>query len=185
MEKLFGTDGVRGIANTELDCEKAMAIGRATAFVLSRKLKKFPLFIIGADTRVSSDMLVAAVSAGICSSGGNILSVGVLPTPAIAYLVGKLEADAGIMISASHNSFEYNGIKIFDNRGFKLSDELEREIEGLVSKNVKLPLSQSVGNISFLKNALESYIEHLASTTRESFSADMTRPPDARQCGLL
>ena len=170
MEKLFGTDGVRGIANAELDCEKAMAIGRATAFVLSRKLKKPPLFIIGADTRISSDMLAAAVSAGICSSGGSVLSVGVLPTPAVAYLVGRLGADAGIMISASHNPFEYNGIKIFDNRGFKLSDDFEREIEGLVLKNIKLPLSHSVGSILPDRNALESYIDHLASTTDQSFN---------------
>ena len=122
MGRLFGTDGVRGIANEKLTCERAMQIGRAAASVLSRHARRRPLFVIGMDTRVSGDMLAGAMCAGLCSVGADVYQLGVVPTPAVAYLVGKYKADAGVMISASHNSAEYNGIKIFSGDGFKLPD---------------------------------------------------------------
>ena len=112
MGRLFGTDGVRGIANSELTCERAMEIGRAAATVLSDGCRRRPVFVIGSDTRASSEMLVNALTAGLCSVGADVIKLGVVPTPAVAYLVMKYKADAGVMISASHNPYQYNGIKI-------------------------------------------------------------------------
>ena len=129
MGRLFGTDGARGIANTELTCELAMQIGRAAACVLTEATHHRPLFLIGMDTRVSSEMLEAAMVAGLTSVGADVTLLGVIPTPAVAYLVKKYGADAGIMISASHNPCEYNGIKLFNGEGFKLSDQIEEQIE--------------------------------------------------------
>ena len=120
MGRLFGTDGVRGVANTELTCELAMEIGRATATVLSVGNNQRPKFVIGSDTRASSNMLGSALAAGLCSIGADVIQLGVVPTPAVAYLVQKYGADAGVMISASHNTAEFNGIKIFSGNGFKL-----------------------------------------------------------------
>lgn len=131
MGRLFGTDGVRGIANRELTSSLAYDIGRATAFVLGKKNER-PVFVIGRDTRISGDMLENAMTAGILSVGGNVIKLGVIPTPAVAYLVKYYEADAGIVISASHNSFEYNGIKIFNSEGFKLDDRIEEQIEDII-----------------------------------------------------
>ena len=131
MGRLFGTDGARGVANTELSCETAMAIGRAAAMVLAEAEHHKPKVAIGKDTRISSDMLEAALVAGFCSVGADVLLLGVLPTPAVAYLVKAYGADAGVMISASHNPCEYNGIKIFNSEGYKLSDALEEEKESL------------------------------------------------------
>ena len=131
MGKLFGTDGVRGVANTELTPELAFRLGKAGAHTLSKNNEK-PTFIIGKDTRISGDMLEDALSAGILSIGGNVIKAGTIPTPGIAYLVKKQGADAGIVISASHNPFEYNGIKFFNSEGFKLDDSIEDEIENLV-----------------------------------------------------
>ena len=132
MGRLFGTDGVRGVANRELTCDLAMGIGRAAALVLAKGGRRRPVFVIGADTRMSSDMLEAALIAGLCSVGADVIRLGVIPTPAVAYLVGKYKADAGIMISASHNPAEYNGIKLFNGEGYKLADALEEEIESIV-----------------------------------------------------
>ncbi|MGI6766035.1 MAG: phosphoglucosamine mutase [Lentihominibacter sp.] len=134
MDRLFGTDGVRGIANSELTPELAFKLGKAGAHILS-KSRKAPVFIIGKDTRLSGDMLEDALSAGITAVGGNVIKVGVLPTPAIAYLVKKYGADAGVVISASHNPFEYNGIKFFNGEGFKLDDDIEDEIEDIIISN--------------------------------------------------
>ena len=122
MGRLFGTDGARGIANTELTPELAMNIGRAAAMVLTNEATLHPTFLIGKDTRLSGDMLEGALIAGLCSVGANVKILGIVPTPAVAYLIGKYKADAGIMISASHNPFEFNGIKIFSDAGFKLHD---------------------------------------------------------------
>ncbi len=135
MGRLFGTDGVRGVANKELTPELAFNLGKAGAHVLSKD-KKRPVVLIGKDTRVSGDMLEAALSAGILAVGGNVIKVGVLPTPAVAYLVKKYHADAGVVISASHNPFEYNGIKFFNGEGFKLDDQIEDEIEDLIISNI-------------------------------------------------
>lgn len=135
MSRLFGTDGVRGIANAELTPELAFKLGKAGAYVLSKN-KKRPVFLIGKDTRLSGDMLEDALSAGILAVGGNVIKVGVLPTPAVAYLVREYEADAGVVISASHNPYEYNGIKFFNGEGFKLDDELEDEIEDIIMRGI-------------------------------------------------
>ena len=129
MGRLFGTDGVRGVANTELSCELAMDIGRAAAYVLTKETAHKAKIVIGRDTRVSGDMLENALVAGICSVGADAVLLGVIPTPAVAYLVKKYNADAGVVISASHNPVEFNGIKIFNGDGFKLADAIEDEIE--------------------------------------------------------
>ena len=131
MGKHFGTDGVRGIANTELTAELAYRLGMAGVEVLSRENSR-PIFLIGKDTRISGDMLEDAISAGILSMGGNVIKAGVMPTPAVAYLVRHFQADAGVVISASHNPFEYNGIKFFNGEGFKLDYAVENEIERLM-----------------------------------------------------
>ena len=123
MARLFGTDGVRGVANRDLSIELAMKIGVAGAYVLTSEVHK-PRILMGRDTRLSGDMLAAALTAGICSVGGDVIDVGVIPTPAMAYLARLYEADAAVMVSASHNTMEYNGIKWFNGKGFKLSDEL-------------------------------------------------------------
>lgn len=135
MGRLFGTDGVRGVANKELTPELAFNLGKAGAHVLSKKNTK-PVILIGADTRISGDMLENALSAGILAVGGNVIKAGVLPTPAIAYLVRHYKADAGVMISASHNPFEYNGIKFFNGDGFKLDDDIEDAIEDIIVRDI-------------------------------------------------
>lgn len=135
MGRLFGTDGVRGVANSELTPELAFKLGKAGAHVLSKKKGK-PVVLIGKDTRISGDMLEDALSAGILAVGGNVIKVGVLPTPAVAYLVKYYQADVGVVISASHNPFEYNGIKFFNGDGFKLDDEIEDEIEDIILRNI-------------------------------------------------
>ena len=133
MRRLFGTDGVRGIANKELTGELAYSLGVAAGHVLGKQVKgKKPLVLIGKDTRLSGDMLEQAIGAGLLSMGCDVTSVGVLPTPGIAYLTSSGDASAGVVISASHNTFEYNGIKLFDENGFKLADALEDEIEEIV-----------------------------------------------------
>lgn len=165
MGKFFGTDGVRGVANRELTCELAMKIGKAAALVLTKDCKSSPKILIGKDTRISSDMLESALLAGICSVGANGVSLGVVPTPAVSYLVKKYNADAGIMISASHNSFEFNGIKLFNKNGYKLSDEVENEIEKIISDDseIKLPIAEKIGSISYIKTATDDYVDYISS----------------------
>jgi len=131
MGKLFGTDGVRGVANSELTVDLAFELGKAVTYVLEEKNER-PVIIIGKDTRVSGDMLENALAAGILAVGGNVIKLGIIPTPAVAYLVKYYNADAGVVISASHNSFEYNGIKIFNGKGYKLDDKIEEEIEDII-----------------------------------------------------
>ena len=128
MGRLFGTDGVRGVANSELTPELAMQLGQAGAYVLTKENAHQPTILVGCDTRISGDMLAYALMAGACSVGANAVFVGVLPTPAVAYLTKKFKVDAGVVISASHNPMEFNGIKFFNGEGYKLSDELEDEI---------------------------------------------------------
>lgn len=167
MGRLFGTDGARGIANTELTCELAMQIGRAAAVVLTKHAHRKPKVIIGRDTRVSSTMLESALVAGLCSVGADAELIGVIPTPAVAYLVSKYEADAGVMISASHNPVEFNGIKLFSATGYKLSDELEEEIEALILDNPQdIPLKEGIelGRVYRRRSAPYDYIEHIKST---------------------
>lgn len=166
MGRLFGTDGVRGIANTELNCDLAYKIGRAGAFVLSKECGEKPIILVGKDTRISGDMLESALVAGILSSGGDVMLAGVVPTPAIAYLVRKYGVQAGVVISASHNPMEYNGIKFFNSQGFKLKDEIEDEIEKLVLDDSEIPVvtGSFVGKIIKCNTARQDYIDYAKST---------------------
>ena len=163
MARLFGTDGVRGVANDELTPLLAMQLGQAGAYVLSKEKAHKPTIMVGCDTRISGDMLANALMAGACSVGANVVYVGVIPTPAIAYLTKKYRVDAGVVISASHNPVEFNGIKFFDGNGFKLPDALEDEIEDLIRsgmKDVQFPTGPSVGKIKYRTDAREEYINH-------------------------
>ena len=167
MGRLFGTDGVRGVANSELTPELAFNLGKAGASVLGES-KKNPMIIIGKDTRVSGDMLENALTAGILAVGGNVIKVGVIPTPAVAYLVRHYEAQAGVVISASHNPFEYNGIKFFNSEGFKLDDAIEEKIEDLIIRGID-PNAHMTGEalgtcMEGEENAMEIYRRYLLST---------------------
>lgn len=167
MGRLFGTDGVRGVANSELTPDLAFNLGKAGAYVLSKEEGK-PVVLIGKDTRISGDMLEDALSAGILAMGGNVIKVGVLPTPAVAYLVKYYKATAGVVISASHNTFEYNGIKFFNSEGFKLDDELEEQIEDIIIRNIDVN-SHITGDklgkcLEAEHDALELYCKFLKST---------------------
>ena len=168
MGKLFGTDGIRGIVNAGLDGELAYQVGLAAAAVLSKeKQGGRPLFTIGKDTRVSSDLLEAALIAGLCSAGADVMRLGVIPTPGVAFATIRNQADAGIVISASHNPFEHNGIKIFNGQGFKLSDALENEIEDIILNHIEVPRKThgDIGRITVADHReAEAYIDHLAST---------------------
>lgn len=168
MGKFFGTDGVRGVANKELTCELAIKIGKAAAEVLTGNCEHKPKILIGKDTRISSDMLECALLAGICSVGAEGISLGVVPTPAVAYLVKKYNADAGIMISASHNSYEFNGIKIFDKNGHKLPDKIEEQIEDIIlddSSHQRLnPVGENIGKVTYCNTSVKDYIDYVAST---------------------
>ncbi|MBZ9689394.1 phosphoglucosamine mutase [Clostridium estertheticum] len=166
MSRIFGTDGVRGIANTELTSELAYNLGRSGAFVLTDGAHK-PKIIVGMDTRVSGDMLESALVAGILSVGAEAICLGVVPTPAVAYLTRKYGADAGVVISASHNPVEYNGIKFFDSKGFKLSDELEDTIQAVIEngfKEVPSPIAGDLGKKTVKLSGVEDYIEFAKST---------------------
>lgn len=161
MSRMFGTDGVRGVAGSELTIQLATSLGQAGAFVLTKETSHNPTIIVGCDTRISGGMLSNALMAGICSVGANAVYVGVIPTPAIAYLTRFYHADAGVMISASHNPAEFNGIKFFNREGYKLPDQLEDEIENLISSNlmgVTMPVGAEVGKIEYRFDALEDYI---------------------------
>ncbi len=172
MGILFGTDGVRGIANTELTGTQAYNLGRAGAYVLTKEKKHTPRILVGLDTRISGDMLESALVAGICSVGAEAIQVGIVPTPAVAYLVRKYKLDAGVMISASHNPVEYNGIKFFNHLGYKLRDELEEEIEDIMFHGMDTlpqPTGKDIGVKSIAEDALEDYISFLQQSTDTTF----------------
>ncbi|MBQ9122634.1 MAG: phosphoglucosamine mutase [Lachnospiraceae bacterium] len=163
MGRLFGTDGVRGLANEELTPLLAMQLGQAGAYVLTKEKEHKPTIMVGCDTRISGDMLANALMAGACSVGANCIFVGVMPTPAVAYLTKKYKVDAGVVISASHNPMEFNGIKFFDGNGYKLPDAMEDEIEALIKDNmqgVKFPTGAGVGKVKYRTDAREEYINH-------------------------
>lgn len=168
MGKLFGTDGIRGVANTELTAELAFKTGQCGAYVLTKQTtKKRPRILIGKDTRKSGDMLEAALTAGLCSMGAKVIPLGIIPTPAVAYLTRLYNADAGVVISASHNPCEYNGIKFFNSDGYKLSDSIENEIEQYIlgeKKIENLPTHGAVGYVSMNHNAVEDYVSFACST---------------------
>lgn len=167
MGRLFGTDGIRGVANTELTAELAFKTGQCGAYVLTKQTKKRPRILIGKDTRKSGDMLEAALTAGLCSMGAKVIPLGVIPTPAVAYLTRLYKANAGVVISASHNPCEYNGIKFFNCDGYKLSDSLENEIEQYIlgEKTIEnLPTHGAVGYVNKNHNAVEDYVSFACST---------------------
>ena len=181
MGRLFGTDGARGVANTELTAELAMNIGRAAAMVLINDEVEHPTILIGKDTRLSGDMLEGALIAGLCSVGANVKLLGVVPTPAVAYLIDKYNADAGIMISASHNPFEFNGIKIFSSDGCKLPDDLENRIEEIVLDNAvpyAIASDENIGRVIHCDTGADDYIEHVA----ESIGCDLEGMEIALDC---
>lgn len=181
MGRLFGTDGVRGVANKELTCELAYKIGRAGAYVLTKD-KKDVKIVVGMDTRISGDMLEAALVAGICSVGADVLSVGIVPTPAVAYLTRELKAEAGVVISASHNPVEYNGIKFFGSTGYKLNDEIEEEIEEYILDGKEVPLSPiggEVGRRTIINDGIDKYESFL----RKCISIDFKGLKVAMDCG--
>ena len=162
MARMFGTDGVRGIAGTELSIDLAMKLGQAGAYVLTKEKSHQPTIIIGCDTRISGGMLANALMAGICSVGANAIYIGVAPTPAVAYLTKKHKVDAGVVISASHNPMEFNGIKFFDGEGYKLSDQLEDEIEALIRNDMEdivFPIGPGIGKVEYRFDIVDEYVE--------------------------
>ncbi len=164
MARMFGTDGVRGIAGSELSIELATKLGQAGAYVLTRESAHQATIIVGCDTRISGGMLAGALMAGICSVGANAIFAGVMPTPAIAYLTRKHRVDAGVVISASHNPMEFNGIKFFNGEGYKLPDALEDEIEALIRnemKDVVLPIGSGVGKIDYRFDLRDEYVNFI------------------------
>ena len=167
MARMFGTDGVRGIAGSELTIELAMKLGQAGAYVLTKEQSHQPTIIVGCDTRISGGMLASALMAGICSVGANAIYVGVAPTPAIAYLTRKHKVDAGVVISASHNPMEFNGIKFFNGDGYKLSDNLEDESEALIRndmEDVDFPIGPGIGKVEYRLDIVDEYIRYQEKT---------------------
>lgn len=174
MSRLFGTDGVRGEANVGLQPELAYRLGRAATLYFGKRSEDKPKILIGRDTRISGEMFEAALMAGICSAGGRAVSAGVVPTPAIAYLVKKIGAAAGVVISASHNPFYDNGIKFFGGDGYKLADSVEDEIAAIVDEirrndNFPRPTGAKIGDIEYRHDFVNDYIEYVAATTTERF----------------
>lgn len=167
MGKLFGTDGIRGVVNAGLDADLAYKVGLAAANVLAKNKKsgEKPLVTIGKDTRISGDLLKGSLIAGLCTAGADVLDLGTLPTPGVAWVTIDQGADAGIVISASHNPYEHNGIKIFNGQGFKLSDELEEKIEEIIlfsHNNIGMKTHGEIGRVRYIASkASEDYIDHL------------------------
>ena len=167
MGKLFGTDGIRGVVGENLTADLAFRTGKAIAAVLKEEKGRKPVITIGKDTRISSDMLEGALVAGLTACGCNAILLGVIPTPAVAYLTVYLHADAGIVISASHNPYEHNGIKIFGAQGYKLSDEMEEKVEDIVLSKESLPVKtrDQIGmRLHGMRQMKSDYIDHLLST---------------------
>ncbi|NIJ14176.1 phosphoglucosamine mutase [Saccharomonospora amisosensis] len=166
MARLFGTDGVRGLANADLTPELALSVAASAARVLAAHDRSHrPVAVVGRDPRASGEMLEAAVVAGLASAGADVLRVGVLPTPAVAYLVSDLAADLGVMISASHNPMPDNGIKLFGERGHKLPDGIEDEIEAGLSSHPERPTGAQIGRVSDVPDAVNRYVAHLLAAT--------------------
>lgn len=172
MRKYFGTDGVRGIANLELTCDLAYKLGRAGGYVLTEGKEKVKV-IVGKDTRVSGDMLEAALISGLMSVGCDVIRVGIMPTPGVAYLTKKYGADCGVVISASHNPVEYNGIKFFNSEGYKLDDEIELKIEQYIDDINKVdynPIKENVGKKIYINEPNRDYIDYLKSIIDVDFT---------------
>lgn len=199
MPRLFGTDGVRGIAGTELTAQNCFEIGRAAAMVLTGSCTQKPRILIGRDTRISGDMVEAALTAGFCAAGAVAVPVGIIPTPALAWLTREYKADAAAMISASHNPMEYNGIKFFNKDGYKLDDALEDRIEAMVRGAIHLgdlPSGAAIGTVERVYSAVEDYISYILTTidTRldgikvavdcANGSSSLTAPPTLKKLGV-
>ena len=181
MTRLFGTDGVRGIANKELTPDLAFRLGFAGAQVLTGEISHRPIILVGTDTRISCGMLESALVAGITSAGADAFLAGVVPTPGIAYLTRKYNCDAGVMISASHNSYEYNGIKFFASTGYKLPDEIEDQIEQVIyeyKEDVSRPIANMIGHRIQKPNSARDYAEHL----KRRMSVDLSGMKIALDC---
>lgn len=168
MGRIFGTDGARGLAGVDITPDLAMDIGRGYATVIKNTQDiKRPRILIGKDTRISCDMLEAGVATGLCSVGADVLELGVLPTPAVAYLIKQYGADGAVMISASHNAYPYNGIKLFDRDGYKLDDGIEAEIESVILDDIcpyAVVDDADFGTVQHIPSAHTDYVRHLAST---------------------
>ncbi len=169
MARLFGTDGVRGIVNIDLTIDLAMKIGAATAKTLKKDKENLTL-LVASDTRISKDALRLSLASGVLSEGANIIDLGVMPTPAVSYLIGKYHVDGGFVISASHNPSEYNGIKIFNENGYKLADELENQIEALIHNFNFNQKANNVGMYEYKEDAINDYVLYLASTISSDLS---------------
>lgn len=176
MKKYFGTDGIRRIANTELSPEFVYKVAKAGAYVLAKHNNHTPTILIGRDTRISGTLIESAMTAGFLSYGANVKLLGVLPTPALAYLTKKMNADAGVVISASHNTFEFNGIKFFSNKGMKIPDEIEEEIEEIIDSGKVEELTAEHDKIGVSKSHSE-YIYEYAGFIRDLFK-DIKAPED-------
>lgn len=172
MGRLFGTDGIRGIAIRELTVDLCLQLGKSLAYVLAQSTNRRPVIVIGKDTRLSSNALEAALCAGICAAGGDAVCLDVVPTPAVAFLVQRRKAQAGVMISASHNAAEFNGVKIFGTDGYKISDETEALIEAFIldqPSKIRLFSGRETGRILHDENAVYDYVTHLESLVSERF----------------
>ena len=179
MRKYFGTDGIRGIAGESLTADLSFKVGKALGKLLTEK-KDHPKVVIGRDTRISCDMIEHALTAGLTSTGVNVMTVGIIPTPAIAYLTKTIETDSGIMISASHNPYQDNGIKIFGPDGFKLTDEQELEIESLIdnSEQIKNASFEKIGKLYGGSELSQKYVQHI----KQSISGDLSNIKIALDC---
>lgn len=173
MRKYFGTDGIRRIANTELTPELVYKVAKAGAYVFSKHSNHAPLILIGKDTRLSGSLIESSMTAGLLSYGANVIHLGVIPTPAVAYLTSKLKADASIMISASHNSYEYNGIKFFSNKGMKIDDTLEEEIEEIIDGgriNELIAEHDKIGKDEYRGELIDEYLKFFIENFKEDIS---------------
>ena len=170
MRKYFGTDGIRRIANTELTPELVYRVAKAGAYVLSKHADHAPTILIGRDTRISGSLIESAMVAGFLSYGANVKILGVMPTPGVAYLTKKLKADASVVISASHNTFEFNGVKYFSNKGMKIFDELEEEIEDVMDSGKIYELTavnDKIGTSEIATDLLDEYVYSLERTLKK------------------
>ena len=171
MKKYFGTDGIRRVANTDLSPELVFKVAKAGAYVLSKHKDNMPTILIGRDTRISGALIESAMNAGFLSYGANVINLGVIPTPAVAYLTKKLNADASVVISASHNTFEFNGIKYFSNKGMKIDDSLEEEIEDIIDSskiNELIAINEKIGVAKNGEYLVAEYIDFIVDTFKSS-----------------
>lgn len=176
MRKYFGTDGIRRIANSELTPELVYKVAKAGAYVFSKYKKTSPLILIGKDTRLSGDLIESSITAGLLSYGANVIHLGVIPTPAVAFLTRELKADASIVISASHNSYEYNGIKFFGSNGMKIADSLEEEIEEVMEKGLLdevRPVGDKIGRNMQKEELIDNYLEFFLQNFKDEISKNM------------